>query len=124
MDEQTATQALAALAQPTRLAVFRLLVRAGPGGLPAGGVAEQLGVQPATLSFHLAQLERAGLLDSRRRSRQILYTARFAAMRALVAFLLEDCCDGHPEICAGLLGDLVADEPLPEDAPTEDTPAA
>jgi DNA-binding transcriptional ArsR family regulator len=102
MDELQATQALAALSQPTRLAVFRLLVRQGPAGLPAGEVAAQLGVQPATLSFHLAQMERAGLLVSRRRSRQILYTADFAAMRALVGFLLDDCCNGRPEICEGL----------------------
>jgi DNA-binding transcriptional ArsR family regulator len=102
MDELQATQALAALAQPTRLAVFRLLVREGPAGLPAGEVAARLGVQPATLSFHLAQMERAGLLASRRRSRQILYAADFAAMRALVGFLLDDCCHGRPEICDGL----------------------
>lgn len=103
MDEAQATQALAALAQPTRLAVFRLLVREGPEGLPAGAVAAEIGVQPATLSFHLAQLERAGLLVSRRRSRQILYAADFAAMRELVGFLLDDCCHGRPEICQGLL---------------------
>lgn len=103
MDEQTAIQALAALAQPTRLAVFRLLVREGPTGLPAGVLAERLGVQPATLSFHLAQLERAGLLVSQRRSRQIIYAANFSSMRGLVAFLLDDCCHGRPEICAGLL---------------------
>jgi DNA-binding transcriptional ArsR family regulator len=102
MDEIHATQALGALAQPTRLAVFRLLVREGPEGLPAGVVAEKIGVQPATLSFHLAQLERAGLLVSERRSRQIIYAADFAAMRALVGFLLDDCCQGRPEICAGL----------------------
>ncbi|MEQ8356371.1 MAG: metalloregulator ArsR/SmtB family transcription factor [Kiloniellaceae bacterium] len=102
MNELQATQALAALAQPTRLAVFRLLVCEGPAGLPAGKVATQVGVQPATLSFHLAQLERAGLLVSRRRSRQILYAADFAAMRGLIAFLLDDCCLGRPEICEGL----------------------
>ncbi len=104
MDETHATQALGALAQPTRLAVFRLLVREGPEGLPAGAVAARVGVQPATLSFHLAQLERAGLLVSRRRSRQILYAADFAAMRGLVGFLLDDCCHGRPEICEGLTG--------------------
>jgi ArsR family transcriptional regulator, arsenate/arsenite/antimonite-responsive transcriptional repressor len=102
MDEPQATRALGALAQPTRLAVFRLLVREGPEGLPAGEVAARLGVQPATLSFHLAQLERAGLLVARRRSRQIIYAADFRAMRRLVGFLLDDCCHGHPEVCAGL----------------------
>ncbi|MEO3429007.1 helix-turn-helix transcriptional regulator [Pelagibius sp. CAU 1746] len=108
MQEDRATQALAALAQPTRLAVFRLLVREGPAGLPAGEVARKIGVQPATLSFHLAQLERAGLLVSRRQSRQILYAADFAAMRGLVGFLLDDCCHGRPEICDGLAGNNTA----------------
>lgn len=102
MDEPHATRALGALSQPTRLAVFRLLVREGPDGLPAGEVAERLGVQPATLSFHLAQLERAGLLASQRQGRQIRYAADFAAMRSLVGFLLDDCCHGHPEICGDL----------------------
>lgn len=102
MEEPQATRALGALSQPTRLAVFRLLVREGPAGLPAGAVAAQLGVQPATLSFHLAQLERAGLLVARRQGRQILYAADLQAMRRLVGFLLDDCCHGRPEICAGL----------------------
>jgi DNA-binding transcriptional ArsR family regulator len=114
MDETQATQALGALAQPTRLAVFRLLVREGPEGVPAGEVAERLGVQPATLSFHLTQMERAGLLTARRRSRQIFYAADFAAMRALVGFLLDDCCHGRPEICAGLGKDMGRKEPEKE----------
>ena len=105
MDETHATQALGALAQPTRLAVFRLLVREGPEGLPAGEVAARVGVRPATLSFHLAQPQRAGLLVSQRRSRQILNATASAAMRGLVGFLLDDCCHGRPEICAGLAGD-------------------
>jgi len=102
MDEFAATRALGALSQPTRLAVFRLLVREGPDGLPAGAVAARLGVQPATLSFHLAQLERAGLLAARRQGRQIRYAADIQAMRRLVGFLLDDCCHGHPEACVGL----------------------
>ena len=102
MEESQATQALAALSQPTRLAIFRLLIREDPEDLPADEIAEKIGVQPATLSFHLAQLERAGLLVSKRRSRQILYAADFAAMRGLVGFLLDDCCHGRPEICEGL----------------------
>lgn len=117
MEEETAIQALGALAQTTRLAVFRLLVREGPGGLPAGVLAERLGVQPATLSFHLAQLERAGLLVSERRSRQIIYAADFANMRRLVAFLLDDCCHGRPEICAGLL-ELTDRDEEPSSPPT------
>ena len=100
METKDALAALSALAQETRLEVFRLLVRAGPTGLAAGAVAELIGVQPATLSFHLRELERAGLLTARRESRQIFYAPDFRGMRALLAFLTEDCCGGHPEICA------------------------
>jgi len=106
MESELAVRALAALAQETRLAVFRLLVREGPNGLPAGMIAERVGVPPATLSFHLAQLERAGLLTSRRESRQIFYATDYEGMRRLLAFLTEDCCQGHPEICSGIFGDL------------------
>jgi DNA-binding transcriptional ArsR family regulator len=102
METKDALSALAALAQETRLEVFRLLVRAGPSGLSAGAVAERVGVQPATLSFHLRELERAGLLTARRESRQIFYAPDILGMRALLAFLTEDCCGGHPEICAVL----------------------
>ena len=102
METTQAVAALGALAQETRLAVFRLLVRQGPSGLPAGAVAESLGVQPSTLSFHLAHLERAGLLRSWRVQRQIFYAIDFAGMRTLLAFLTDDCCRGHPEICGGL----------------------
>jgi ArsR family transcriptional regulator len=102
METCTAVAALGALAQETRLAIFRLLVRQGPSGLPAGAVAESLGVQPSTLSFHLAHLERAGLLRSWRVQRQIFYAVDFAGTRGLLAFLTEDCCQGHPEICGGL----------------------
>jgi DNA-binding transcriptional ArsR family regulator len=102
METKDALTALAALAQETRLEVFRLLVRAGPAGLPAGAVAGRVGVQPATLSFHLRELERAGLLTARRESRQIFYAPDFRGMRALLAFLTQDCCGGHPEICAVL----------------------
>ena len=100
MEIKQALIALSALAQETRLEVFRLLMRAGPGGLAAGSVAERIGVQPATLSFHLKELERAGLLTARRESRQIFYAPDFRGMRALLAFLSEDCCGGHPDICA------------------------
>ena len=78
---------------------FRLLVRQGPEGMPAGEIAERLGVQPATLSFHLAQLSHAGLLTSRRQSRSIIYSVDIAAMKDVVDFLLNDCCSGHPELC-------------------------
>lgn len=99
MQTETAIGALGALAQETRLKTFRLLVEAGPNGLPAGEIARQLNVQPATLSFHLNQLERTGLVTSHRQSRQIIYAADFEGMRALLTFLTENCCNGHPDIC-------------------------
>lgn len=91
---------LAALAQETRLALFRLLVVAGEEGLPAGELGRRLGVAAPTLSFHVGQLEGAGLLRSRRAGRNVYYNVDFAEMRGLLAFLMEDCCQGHPEICA------------------------
>ena len=100
MEIVTAVAALGALAQETRLVVFRLLVHAGPGGLPAGEIAQRVAVPPATLSFHLKELTRAGLIAARRESRQIFYAADFTGMRDLIAFLTEHCCDGHPEVCA------------------------
>ncbi|WP_029010068.1 ArsR/SmtB family transcription factor [Azospirillum halopraeferens] len=99
MEQKHAIAALAALAQDSRLAVFRLLVRSGPAGLPAGEIAQALGVQPATLSFHLSQLANAGLVESRRDGRSIIYSAEVAVMKELMGFLLHDCCDGHPELC-------------------------
>ncbi len=85
---------LGALAQENRLAVFRLLVGAGPGGLSAGAIGERLGLPGPTLSFHLAQLKQAGLVACRREGRSLIYAADFAAMTALVAFLTENCCRG------------------------------
>jgi DNA-binding transcriptional ArsR family regulator len=102
METADAVTALSALAQETRLEVFRALVRAGPTGLAAGEIATSLGVAPSTLSFHLAHLERAGLLRSTRQQRSIVYTADFDGTRALLTFLTEDCCNGHPEICGDL----------------------
>lgn len=92
MDEKRAIAALGALAQETRLALFRLLVTAGPAGLPAGVIAERLGVQPSSLSFHLAQLVHADLITQRRLSRQLIYSAEYGAMNALLAYLTENCC--------------------------------
>lgn len=94
METKEVLDALSALAQETRLAIFRLLVEAGPEGRPAGQIAEALGVPPATLSFHLAQLSHAGLVRPRRESRSIIYAADFARMNGLVAFLTENCCGG------------------------------
>lgn len=98
MNPQEAITALTALAQQTRLRIFRLLVQVGPGGLAAGVIGEQIGVAPATLSFHLKELERAGLLTSRRESRQIYYAADFESMGKVISFLTEDCCRGHPAV--------------------------
>ena len=92
MDEKRAIAALGALAQETRLALFRLLVARGPAGLPAGLIAENLGAHPFSLSFHLAQLVHAGLITQRRVSRQLIYSAEYGAMNALLAYLTENCC--------------------------------
>jgi len=92
MDEKRAIAALGALAQETRLALFRLLVARGPAGLPAGLIAENLGAHPSSLSFHLAQLVHAGLITQRRVSRQLIYSAEYGAMNALLAYLTENCC--------------------------------
>jgi len=100
MQIPTAVEALSALAHGSRLAVFRLLVRAGPEGLPAGEIAREVGALPNTLSSHLTILAHAGLIRSRRDGRSILYSADYEGMRALLGFLMEDCCGGRPEICA------------------------
>lgn len=101
-----AVDALGALAHETRLSVFRMLVKAGPEGLIAGAIAELAGVPPSTMSHHLATLERAGLVRSERESRLIRYRADYPGMRRLLAFLMQDCCQGAPEMCADLFGDL------------------
>jgi len=102
MEASTAVESLSALAHPGRLAVFRLLVRAGSTGLPAGEVARRLGVLPNTLSANLTILGHARLVQSRRDGRSIIYTADYGRMALLLGFLLEDCCNGSPEICAPL----------------------
>jgi DNA-binding transcriptional ArsR family regulator len=99
MEKTHALAALAALAQESRLDVFRLLVQAGAGGLPAGHIGEQLGLPSATLSFHLNHLKQSGLVKCRRESRSLIYTAEYAAMNGLLAYLTENCCQGNPSAC-------------------------
>ena len=99
METKSAVTALAALAQETRLSVFRLLVEAGPEGMPAGAIGEKLEVPAATLSFHLKELSRAGLVTSRQESRFIYYMVDFAHMAALMTFLTQNCCKGMPQEC-------------------------
>lgn len=99
LNDKQAVGALAALAQESRLQAFRLLVRHGSAGLPAGEIAEALGVAPATLSFHLSQLAQGGLVDSRRNGRSIIYFIHVEGIRALMAYLTEDCCGGRAELC-------------------------
>ncbi|HEX7931450.1 MAG TPA: metalloregulator ArsR/SmtB family transcription factor [Sphingomicrobium sp.] len=97
-----AVAALSALAHGHRLAVFRLLVKAGFEGLPAGEIAREVGVLPNTLSTHLNILGHAGLIRSRREGRSVIYSADYDGMRDLLGFLVDDCCGGRPEICAPL----------------------
>jgi DNA-binding transcriptional ArsR family regulator len=95
MEMSQVIDALAALAQETRLRVYRLLVEAGPEGVAAGRIGEELTLPPATLSFHLAQLSRAGLASSRQQGRFVIYAADFQTMNALVGYLTENCCGGQ-----------------------------
>jgi DNA-binding transcriptional ArsR family regulator len=103
MEPANAVAALSALAHPGRLEVFRLLVRAGPAGMAAGDIARATGSLANTLSANLNLLAGAGLVSSRREGRSIIYCAGYDRMRDLLAFLVEDCCSGHPEICAPLV---------------------
>lgn len=100
MDQEQTILALSALAQPTRLETFKILVAAAPEPVPAGDLARRLAVPHNTLSAHLGVLSRAGLVSAERQSRSILYRAEVARMRAVLDFLLDDCCGGHPELCA------------------------
>ncbi|HXQ13124.1 MAG TPA: helix-turn-helix transcriptional regulator [Caulobacteraceae bacterium] len=102
MDASSAVSALSALAHPGRIEVFRLLVKAGPAGMAAGDIARATGSLANTLSTNLNVLAGAGLVASRRDGRSIIYAAGYDRMRALLAFLMEDCCGGNAEICAPL----------------------
>jgi len=103
MDSSTAILALAALAQPTRLDVFRLLVQHEPNGLAAGDIAKELAVPHNTMSTHLSILTRAALISSQRHGRSIVYRADLTALQSTMLFLLQDCCGGEPALCASLI---------------------
>ena len=105
MKSETAVVSLAALAQEHRLAVFRLLVQAGPEGLAAGRIAESLGIANSSLSHHLAQLAESGLIAQRRAGRSLIYSADYAAMERLIGFLMENCCAGAACLPSAATGD-------------------
>lgn len=109
METDHALEALAALAHSIRLSVFRLLVQAGPAGLPAGRIAELMEMPASSLSFHLKELHRAKLLSSRQDGRSIIYMAHFETMNALLGYLTENCCSGNP--CSPVSNCSVASEP-------------
>lgn len=108
MDINKATKSFGALSQETRLETFRMLVRAGLEGMPAGNIARVLDIPHNTMSSHLTILVNAGLVDSRREGRSIIYSINFDGTRKLLAFLVEDCCQARPEDCAPLLDNLLA----------------
>lgn len=106
MEEPQALNALGALGQETRLRIVRLLVQANPEGLAAGVIGEAVGASASTASFHLAHLERAGLIGSRRQARSIIYSANVSGLTDLIGFLMKDCCGGRPEVCGPVLAEL------------------
>lgn len=103
MEEDHIVAALSALAHPHRLRIFRLLVCAGPSGVPAGEIAERIGISPTSVSFHLKELDHAHLVTSTRRGRFVLYAVRVEGMRTLLTYLTEDCCRGQPELCGSVV---------------------
>jgi ArsR family transcriptional regulator len=113
MDASQAIAGLGALAHDTRLAAFRLLVQRGPDGLPAGVIAQTLGLPPSSLTFHLQQLVHAGLITQRRVSRQIIYATDFAAMNRLMSYLMENCCGGTTA-CAPVCDPSAAGQDVPD----------
>ena len=102
MKRQEAVNAFASLAQEVRLGISQRLIEAGPEGVAAGQIAAKLKISPSNLTFHIAHLERAGLVHSRREGRSILYSADFGAMADLVDYLTDQCCGGHPEVCRNI----------------------
>lgn len=113
MDQKRAVTALGALAQDTRLELYRLLVTSGPEGLPAGLIAQRLGVLPASLTFHLNQLNHAGLITQRRVSRQLFYSAEYPAMIELVTYLTENCCGRGVSLVSACEPTAMAEEAKP-----------
>ena len=99
MDQRQALMAFGAISQETRLRILRMLVQAGPAGVAAGAIGEAMDVSPSNVSFHLKELERAGLVAVRREARSMIYSAEYKALRELIQFLMEDCCAGHPAVC-------------------------
>ncbi len=104
MNDAAAIASLSAIAHHTRLGAFRLLVKAGPDGVPAGEIARTLGVPATTMSTHLSILTNAGLIEPRRESRTVYYSLRTSEVSALFDFLMADCCQGRPELCGALAG--------------------
>lgn len=123
ISEKQALAAFGALSQETRLRIVRLLVAAGPDGMPAGAIGEAVGASSSNLSFHLGHLERAGLVRSRREARSIIYSAVYPALSGLVAFLMRDCCQGHPEVCQPAVEALAACCPAGEETVSRKEPA-
>ncbi|MDX2258876.1 MAG: helix-turn-helix transcriptional regulator [Hyphomicrobiaceae bacterium] len=120
MDHASAISALAALAHTHRLAVFRRLVTAGPSGMAAGDIARNVGIGATALSFHVKELDRAGLVRSWRDGRFVRYSADIEGMRRLIAFLTEDCCQGRPDLCGGIaagVAETACCAPAPEAGP-------
>ncbi len=114
MQEERALVAFAALSQETRLRIVRLLIQAGPEGMTAGSIGEAIGATTSRLSFHLTHLEHAGLIRSQRNGRFVVYNALPSAFSDLLEFLMRDCCQGHPEICAPAVAALAcACDPTP-----------
>jgi len=101
MKQSRALKAFAALSHETRLDILRLLIAAGPDGLSAGEIGAQISVMASRLSFHLGVLEQAGLVSSRRKSRNVIYGAEYDRLSGLVTYLMQDCCCAHPSICTG-----------------------
>jgi DNA-binding transcriptional ArsR family regulator len=114
MKKSTVIAALGALAQETRLDIFRMLVQKGPEGLPAGEIGSRLAQPSPTMSFHLNQLRFAGMVTSRRESRSIIYSANFKAMNDLLGYLTENCCGGRTELCSPAVGQNCGPQCAPE----------